>query len=150
MARNGFVTVFQPIVQLEDRRMVGLEALTRFDDERPPEVWFSEAAELGLTAPLERATLRVAAVAAGQLPSGMYVSINVSATLLQEPDDLRALPALAGRPIVLELTEREAVDDYDAARALIRDLPDVSLAVDDAGAGYSSFSHILGLRPEFI
>src|SRR5260370_37409622 len=99
MARNGFVTVFQPIVQLEDRRMAGLEALTRFDDERPPEVWFSEAAELRLTAPLEHATLRVAAVPAGQLPSRMHASINVRATLLQQPDDLRALPALAVRPV---------------------------------------------------
>jgi EAL domain-containing protein (putative c-di-GMP-specific phosphodiesterase class I) len=144
------VTVFQPIVHLGDRRIVGFEALTRFDDDRPPELWFSEAAELGLAAPLERATLQVAAATASQLPTGRYVSINVSAAILQGPEDLHLLPDLACRPIVLELTEHDAVDDYEAVRQTIRSLTDVSLAVDDAGAGYSSLSHILALRPDFI
>src|SRR5437899_543918 len=53
--------------------------------------------------------------------------------------------------VVLELTEDVAVSDYSAFRAGIETLgPDVMLAVDDAGAGFASFRHILELKPQFV
>ncbi len=57
----------------------------------------------------------------------------------------------AGRPLVLEITEHELVDDYDGLRDAIRSLgPNISVAVDDAGAGVANFGHIIDLRPDFV
>lgn len=57
----------------------------------------------------------------------------------------------AGRQIVLELTEHVEVTDYAALRAAIARLgSDVRFAVDDAGAGFASFRHILELAPDYV
>jgi EAL domain-containing protein (putative c-di-GMP-specific phosphodiesterase class I) len=53
------------------------------------------------------------------------------------------------RPLVLELTEHVAIDDYRLVRKALAKLGDVEIAVDDAGAGYASLRHILELRPAF-
>ena len=54
-------------------------------------------------------------------------------------------------PVVLEITEHVAIDDYDALRGVLKDLgPSIRLAVDDAGAGYASFRHILELAPDYV
>jgi EAL domain-containing protein (putative c-di-GMP-specific phosphodiesterase class I) len=55
------------------------------------------------------------------------------------------------REVILELTEHEVVTDYARIRDVARALgPRVSLAVDDAGAGYASMRHILELHPSTI
>ena len=51
--------MFQPIVELAGRAVVGYEALTRFTDGRPPDEVFAEAVSCGLTLDLEAATLAV-------------------------------------------------------------------------------------------
>ena len=53
---------------------------------------------------------------------------------------------------MLELTEHESVDDYELLETTVNRLRSegVRLAVDDAGAGFSSFRHILKLRPDII
>jgi EAL domain-containing protein (putative c-di-GMP-specific phosphodiesterase class I) len=64
---------------------------------------------------------------------------------------MRTLLAGVSRPIVIEITEHVAIDDYTTLRAELRELgPAVRLAVDDAGAGYASFRHILELAPDFV
>jgi len=55
----------------------------------------------------------------------------------------------SGRPVVIEVTEHARIEDYSAFRRVLERLLSVSLAVDDAGAGYSSLSHILELSPAF-
>jgi EAL domain-containing protein (putative c-di-GMP-specific phosphodiesterase class I) len=62
---------------------------------------------------------------------------------------------LAGLPegrVVLEITEHAPVDDYDHLTAALERLrrAGVSVAVDDAGAGFASLQHILRLRPDVI
>src|SRR5205814_582730 len=54
--------------------------------------------------------------------------------------------------IVIEITEHAPVDDYDALNAALKAFRDDGgrLAVDDAGAGFSSLRHILRLAPDFI
>jgi EAL domain-containing protein (putative c-di-GMP-specific phosphodiesterase class I) len=55
------------------------------------------------------------------------------------------------RSIVLEITEHVAIEDYSRFRAAVETLgPSVGFAVDDAGAGYASFRHILELRPDYV
>lgn len=147
---GAFHPVFQPIVELATRRIVGYEALTRFDDGTPPDVRFADAARLGLGADFELAAIAVALVEAVKLPAGAFLSLNVSpAVLLASGTALLRQLSDVDRPVVLELTEHVPIGDYTPLRDAINGLGLVQIAVDDAGAGYSSMRHILELRPAF-
>jgi EAL domain-containing protein (putative c-di-GMP-specific phosphodiesterase class I)/CheY-like chemotaxis protein len=151
IAGQAFTPHFQPLVSLVDSAVVGYEALTRFADGTRPDVRFAEAARLGLGLDLELATVGAALQAAASLPSGAFLALNVSPSLVLAATRLG--PALAGRRrhLVLELTEHAPVDDYEALRAAIERIdPPVQVAVDDAGSGYASLRHILALRPAYV
>jgi len=151
IAGQAFTPHFQPLVSLVDSAVVGYEALTRFADGTRPDVRFAEAARLGLGLDLELATVGAAVQAAASLPSGAFLALNVSPSLVLAA--MRLGPALAGRRrhLVLELTEHAPVDDYEALRAAIERIdPPVQVAVDDAGSGYASLRHILALRPAYV
>ena len=143
--------MFQPIVDLESSEVVGYEALTRFDSGQRPDLCFADAWSVGLGPELELATLAAAVDAGKRLAPGAWLDLNVSPRLLADPERLRPILWAAERPIVLEVTEHEIIDDYGAVRDAIRALgPDVRLAVDDAGAGVANFGHIIDLRPDFV
>lgn len=152
---DRFAVHYQPIWDLEADRPIGMEALSRFQDaaERGPDAWFAEAAEVGLAEALEIAAVRKALTAFAAMPEGEgYIAVNVS----PETAIGAALPAaLAGMPldrIVLEITEHAHVADYDLLVERLKPLRarGLGLAVDDAGAGYASFQHILQLKPDLI
>ena len=69
--------------------------------------------------------------------------------MLQGDRRFRQLIKGSTRPLVLELTEHVPIDDYGLVRDALAKLGAVGLAVDDAGSGYSSFRHILELRPTY-
>lgn len=151
LASGRFHPVFQPVVNLVDHSAMGFEALTRFDDGSRPDVRFGEAARVGRGTQLELATMRRACADAACLDGDAWLSLNVSPTLLRHPQLLAQEVEDLDRPIVLELTEREAIDDYDALRSMLASLPgEPKLAIDDAGAGYASLRHILQLHPQYI
>jgi PAS domain S-box-containing protein len=146
----AFVPHFQPVVELESRSVVGYEALTRFNDGTPPELRFSDADQAGLGQELELACLRAAMESGKHLPAGRWLSLNVSHWLLSRLADPTLL-ADHGRPIVLELTERLEIRDYETVREDLRRIPEpVSVAVDDAGAGFASLRHIIELHPRYV
>jgi EAL domain-containing protein (putative c-di-GMP-specific phosphodiesterase class I) len=160
ITRSDLRVVFQPIISTDTGRLVGAEALARFDAFNPadlpdpPDAVFAEAATVGLGVELELLAVRTALVAAAALPEDLYVSINVSPGALLSPllTDCLLATRLPLDRIVLEITEHVSVPDYDvlAARAEELRLLGVRLAVDDAGAGFASFRHILKLCPEYI
>ncbi|WP_108667397.1 EAL domain-containing protein [Euzebya rosea] len=140
--------VFQPIVDLGSGEVVGYEGLTRFPDGRPDLV-FADAARVGLSALLHRATVTSMLDAAAGLPDHCYVAINASPDVVVGGHLTGLLPT--DRDVVVEITEHDRVEDYDRLVTAVRGLgPRVRLAVDDAGAGYSSLQHILSLRPDLI
>ena len=150
IATGAFVPVFQPIVELSTGKIRGYEALTRFADGATPGDRFELAARLGVGLELERACLAAAFEASTALPGSAWLNVNVS------PDFVRAgllgdlLPSGA-REVVLEITEHEAIADYDTIREAIAPIHDrVSLAVDDAGAGFASLRHIVELAPALV
>ena len=148
---RAFHPVFQPIVELATREVVGHEALTRFASGVRPDICFREAWSVGLGRELEFAALAAAIEAARRLPSGRWLDLNLSPRLLEEPDRLRTLLWTADRPVVLEITEHDAIDDYRAIREVVRSLGnDIRLAVDDAGAGVANFGHIIELGPDLV
>lgn len=151
IAAGAFDPVFQPIVYLTTGVAIGYEALTRFRDGRPPDVVFTEAGSAGVGLELEAATLQRTIDAAQGLPVGPWLGLNVSAAMILEGGTLGRLLKRRTRPIVLEITEHEAISDYGAVRAAVARLgPDIRLAVDDAGAGVANFTHIVELRPDFV
>ena len=149
---SSFTPVFQPIVELGTDRIIGFEALTRFTDGMRPDRRFADADAVGLGLELEAVTMAAALEAAMALPRGGWLSLNVSPAFLMDPfRPRRILGDRNGRTLVLEITEHVAIEDYERFRAAVAALgSSVSLAVDDAGAGYSSFRHILELRPDFV
>jgi EAL domain-containing protein (putative c-di-GMP-specific phosphodiesterase class I) len=150
LAKQEFHIVFQPIVDLETRDVVGYEALTRFTDGTPPDARFAYATRLGLGDDFELSAILKAIEESVALPAGAFLSLNVSpAVVLASGDRLRTKLRGFERQIVLELTEHVAIADYAQLRAAIDDLGGVQIAVDDAGAGYASMRHILELRPAF-
>ena len=151
IAERSFASVFQPIVRLADGDPIAYEALTRFSDGSPPERRFADAEAIGLGIELETATLASAAASAEALPPGAILSVNVSPAFIIGHGSLTELVARASRPVVLEITEREPIEDYGAFREAIAGL-DVACdwAVDDAGAGYASLRHIIELRPRYV
>lgn len=147
----AFHPVYQPIVDLTSGEVRGYEALTRFADGARPDLRFAEAIRVGLGIELELATLHAAVSEASRLAPGRYLSVNVSAELLTR-HDLTSVVRLAGeRPLVLEVTEHERVDDYELVREAVANLgPGVRMSVDDAGSGWASLRHVLALRPHFV
>jgi EAL domain-containing protein (putative c-di-GMP-specific phosphodiesterase class I) len=151
LTARAFHPVFQPIVELETGETMGYEALTRFDSGRRPDLCFADAWSVGLGLELELATLEAAVAAAKELPPGTWLDLNASPRLLADSGRLREILWSADRPLVLEVTEHERIEDYDALRAAVRELgDDLRVAVDDAGAGIANFGHIIDLRPDFV
>jgi PAS domain S-box-containing protein len=151
LAERAFWPVFQPIVDLASGDVVGHEALTRFASGVRPDLCFAEAWSAGLGFDLEFMTLLAAVNAARELPPGRWLDLNITPRLLDDPERLRDILWSADRPIVLEITEHDAIEDYTAVRDVVRSLGhDIRLAVDDAGAGVANFGHIVELGPDFV
>ena len=155
---EGLNVALQPIVDLDSRRVVGAEALARFTDERenrmPPEETFLDAHALGMGVELEMAIIEVALRCEKRLPEGLYLALNVSPALLSsgELEDLIAQGHHDNRPLVVELTEHQAVEDYGELGETLERLRDqgVRVAVDDVGSGFASFRHVTRVNPEIL
>ena len=154
LERGELDIVFQPIVALDSRTIVGYEALSRFSAEphRGPDEWFAEAHEVGLGPELELAAIRLACERSRDLPPGMFMAVNVSPVTAERPELLALLAGCDVNEVILEVTEHAQVEDYRRFRVAIARVRELGarLAVDDAGAGFSSLRHILELDAELI
>ena len=151
---QDFTTVYQPIYHFGADRIVGFEALARFSalPIRAPNVWFDEATQVGLVEALEMTAIEQALQGLAHLPEDIYLSLNVSPVTVMRGAMTRALKRAPLERIVLELTEHVSIPDYAQLVQVLQPLRQsgVRLAVDDAGAGYASFRHILRLEPDII
>lgn len=151
LEQRRYWPVFQPIRDLDSNRVVGFEALTRFDAPQTSQRLFDHANLVGRGKDLEIATLTAAVKAAAELPARAWVSVNASAAMLAETDTIDSILQPLNRPTVIELSEHEMITDYaPIAMAMQRLGPDRSLAVDDAGSGFASLRHILEVRPAYV
>lgn len=152
----GVQAVYQPIVDLRRREVVGFESLTRFQSndgaQLTPDVWFGAAHALGLSEDLELVTLEAALASRPDLPSNTFLTINVEPESLLSPrirSLLAAQGSLAG--VVVEITEHRRLDIERLSGPLdwLRSTGAL-IAVDDAGAGYAGLQAILQLRPSIL
>lgn len=151
---SALAMVFQPIVALHGRKIVGVEALARFagPPKRGSDVWFAEAAAVGLGVDLELAAVRKAIEALPHFSPSLYLSVNVSPATLMKDGFYKLVSKVECERLVAEVTEHARIDDYERLAAKVGALRALGmrLAVDDAGAGFSSLRHILNLSPDLI
>lgn len=153
---NGLAMVFQPIIDLVDGTVQGAEALARFSETpaRGPDVWFAEAADVGLGVELELHAIGLALdlCAGDAMPDGVFLTVNASAPTILSPRLHEMLGARSRPDLVIELTEHTQIEDYATLTGALDQLRSmgVRLAVDDAGTGYAGLSHILQVQPDII
>lgn len=157
---NQFRAHFQPKVCLRTGRIIGAEALARWN--RPdgisvgPVRFIPLAEEAGMIGPIAEAVLRDACwKAAGWLREGLDMSVAVNVSAIQLGDD--RFPALVRRlleqsglrpeSLELEITESVAMDDPERAMRMVGPLRElgVRFAIDDFGTGHSSLAALTRL-----
>ena len=152
LAEGSLLVACQPIVNLVDGRIAGVEALARFPSHPgiTTEEWFHDAAKVGLSLELELAAARKALALLDVLPSEVYLSVNAGPEAVLDLADL--LDGVDCRRIVVELTEHVEVENYPRLSVALQHLRRLGLrlAVDDTGAGFASFNRILSLAPDVI
>lgn len=159
---GGVRAVFQPIYDLGSGKPVGFEALVRplpgtgFSD---PGALFEAAETTGRTVELDIACISTVLAAFATLDLPGSVTLNVSPRTLESPDFnaavlLRMLARHRIDParVVLELTEREAVEDLARLRAAVDDCraAGIRVAADDVGAGNAGLRLLSQLRFDII
>jgi EAL domain-containing protein (putative c-di-GMP-specific phosphodiesterase class I) len=144
---------FQPVFDLNDCKIVSLEALARFWREpmRSPSAWFAEANEVGLGAELELAAVSSALKRLDEFPPDVTLALNVSPVTAIDPRFCALLLDVADR-LVIEITEHAQVNDYDTLQFALAPLRErgAQLAIDDVGAGFANLRHILRLAPDIV
>ncbi|BDI05948.1 putative bifunctional diguanylate cyclase/phosphodiesterase [Sphaerotilus microaerophilus] len=145
---------FQPKVDATTRRVVGVEALVRWQHPRlglvMPGDFIALAEETGLIQPLTDWVLEAACEALAHWPPEVAVSVNIAAPSFAGADLGERLDALVARHglqpgrLVLEVTESMLMSDTTAGIARLHELREHGylLSLDDFGTGYSSLSHV--------
>src|SRR5436190_2476195 len=145
--------VYQPLVELSTGRLVGFEALSRFNSEadRAPDAWFNQAARCGRGLALEMAAIKAALAGAQNRPAGTYLSLNFSPSALGSPKVMAILPRNMS-DIVIEVTEHELASEDGALEEGLAKMRarGARIAVDDAGAGYAGLNQVMRVQPDVI
>lgn len=150
--------VYQPLVDLHDARLVGVEALLRWNSRElgvvSPDQFIPVAEETGLIHSIGDWVLEQVAMQASQWRSrglsGFTVAVNLSAKQFWNDDFVSRIESLVSRHdlpthvLELEMTERIAMGDAQRAIGKMQALRDlgVRLSIDDFGTGYSSLAYL--------
>lgn len=152
LSQGTMQTALQPVLDLATGETVGQEALARFGGRVPTDRWFRAAARHGLGTDLERVTLATALATLKTLPDGQFLAINTSPASLHDEEVLAMLHAVDLSRVIVEITEHDAVNDYNVTRVALGALrlAGARIAVDDVGAGFASLQHVLLLQPDVV
>jgi diguanylate cyclase (GGDEF)-like protein len=155
IAGHELRVLYQPIVSLADERVIGAEALVRW--ERPgfgllsPDVFIPIAEESSLVSAVDCWVLQEACRRGAQwCEAGGTIAINLSARTLQQDDVIRALTqvlqqtAISPSQLTLEITETTLLSSTGATSVNLDRLRKlgVQLSIDDFGTGHSSLSQL--------
>lgn len=158
LERQEFHLVFQPQWDLCSGRLIGLEALIRWDSEEfgsiPPVRFIPLAESSGLIFAIGEWVLRRACAQVNRWLAEGYdvprVSVNISGQQIKRPDFLAMVDGvlaeteLPARHLELEFTESVLMEDAGRTIALLQELKSrgIHLSIDDFGTGYSSLSYL--------
>ena len=165
ISRDELNLAFQPIVELATMRIVGVEALLRWENPKfglvPPDEFIPIAEDAGMIGQLDQWVLHRACRQVGRWRSDghdVWLSVNISVRELhlidyvaQVTEVLRAHRLPADR-LVLEITEHSVAVDLDELVAQMEALRSrgVRIALDDFGAGYSSLGRLRWLPVDIL
>jgi EAL domain-containing protein (putative c-di-GMP-specific phosphodiesterase class I) len=153
---------YQPLVSLDGNRIIGFEALARWESKSlgniPPDVFIPIAEETGLISSLSANLFRRACLDANTWPETFVLAFNASPVSLRDPTvGLRILSILAQtgfspRRLEIELTESALVENIGVAQNVIDELraAGVRIALDDFGTGYATLSQLLSFHLDKI
>ncbi|AOE61690.1 bifunctional diguanylate cyclase/phosphodiesterase [Pseudomonas corrugata] len=162
LTQSGLHSLFQPIVCLSERRILGYEALTRGPSNSPlhsPIALLSVARQAGRLSELELACRRSACQRFNEqkLPGKLFLNVSPESLLESAHQTGRTLQLLQdfGIPpsqVVIELTEQTPIDDFQLLQNALHHYRAMgfSIALDDLGAGYSSLRLWSELRPDYV
>ncbi|MCP2073897.1 UNVERIFIED_ORG: diguanylate cyclase (GGDEF)-like protein [Pseudomonas lini] len=162
LAQSGLHSLFQPIICLSERRIVGYEALTRGPSNSPlhsPIALLSVARQAGRLSELELACRRSACQRFNEqkLPGKLFLNVSPESLLESSHQTGRTLQLLqdfgiAPSQVVIELTEQTPIDDFQLLQTALHHYRAMgfSIALDDLGAGYSSLRLWSELRPDYV
>lgn len=162
MLENRLTSVYQPIVSLSNAKVLGWEGLTRGPADtyfHSPENLFSFAEKLGMQYTLERNCRHLALENMPPLEPSQRLFINFDPQTINDPHFIKGetrniLETLGLSPanVVFELTERSSIKDFVTFRRSLNHYRNQGymIAIDDAGAGYSSLQSIVELHPDYI
>jgi diguanylate cyclase (GGDEF)-like protein/PAS domain S-box-containing protein len=158
---DRIVLAYQPIVASQDGTPVFYEGLVRMLDEEnkpvPAGVFVPIVEQMGLMRLVDRRVLELGITTLKKNPE-ISLSINVSGMTAVDPVWLRLLqehleghPEVAGR-LILEITETIAIDDIADSSRFVRSVAELGcqVALDDFGAGYTSFRHLRALNVDLV
>lgn len=149
-----FYLAFQPLVSARNQKLIGFEALVRWNHPRrgfvPPNVFIPVAEECGLMGPLGELIIEEACRAAASWPEPITVALNVSPKQIILPNlpnvvsQALARHKLPGNRIELEVTEGVFLDSSSRSLDILGRLRSlgVGIALDDFGTGYSSIGYL--------
>lgn len=162
---KGFETYFQPIMDIDSRKLAGAEALLRFRTEEtgmiPPVEFIPLLEESGLIVPVGRWVLYQAIEACSkirQIIPQFRMSVNISYIQVLKSDILKDILEgmekyqLSSENLMVELTESGLFEDNLCFQRFCNGLKDngILLALDDFGTGYSNFHYINNMNPNTI
>jgi len=162
MTDGSLVTVYQPTVDLQTRRIVGFEATPRWTHsamgEIPAARFIPIAEETGLIHELADRVLRNACDTATHWPESVTLAVDLYPVQLRDPDfKSRVLSrlsksGLSPRRLEIEITESALVQDLESAQEVLGGLRDagVRIALDNFGTGYSSLYHLRNFKLDKI
>jgi EAL domain-containing protein (putative c-di-GMP-specific phosphodiesterase class I) len=155
-------TVFQPVMDLRHRTVLGYEALSRGPAGsvyQMPLRLFEMAERADLVFELDRKCRRRALASANTLPASAKLFVNVYPSAMYDPEFQGAAlvrlvedQGLSPDRVVLEITEKSAIENYEVFAEALGELTRLgfSIAVDDVGAGYSGLEKIAHLHPRYL
>ncbi|WP_404938467.1 bifunctional diguanylate cyclase/phosphodiesterase [Pseudomonas atacamensis] len=162
LTQSGLHSLFQPIICLSERRILGYEALTRGPSNSPlhsPIALFAVARQAGRLSELEIACRQSACRRFNeqQLPGKLFLNVSPESLLEAAHQPGRTLQLLqdlgiAPSQVVIELTEQTPIDDFQLLQTALHHYRAMgfSIALDDLGAGYSSLRLWSELRPDYV
>jgi diguanylate cyclase (GGDEF)-like protein/PAS domain S-box-containing protein len=162
IASDTIVPYYQPLVSLDDNRIIGFEALARWESKSlghiPPDVFVPIAEEAGLIGLLSTRLFCRACRDAVAWPETFVLAFNVSPVSLRDPTlGLRILTMVAQagfnpHRLELEITESALVENIAVARTTIDQLRQagVRIALDDFGTGYATLTQLLSFHLDKI
>jgi EAL domain-containing protein (putative c-di-GMP-specific phosphodiesterase class I) len=160
--RERVLTAYQPILELKDRTVLGFEALSRGPRGTGLEgadALFGAATEHHLLVELDRLCRRRALLNSGRVPSNAKIFVNTLPATIRDPQfrgkpliDFLDRAQVSPDRIVIEITEKLVIDNYNLFREAMAYFTDLGMAfaVDDVGAGYSGLESIARLKPNYL